>query len=146
MEKNNEMLAHFKAWAEKQGIDYSNADLSTILSDMFKWSKSDGQEYFNRKALTIRDPQRIKEIANNIDALKKLILDSDPDASIETREHYIAITTDYLGLYADEMPEFLSAISTASHIDIMPTDNNKVSIFVEYSGGEVKVKLPKRKV
>ena len=145
MEKNNEMLARFKAWAEKQGINYSNADLSAILADMFKWSKTDGQEYFNRKSLTIRDPQRIKEIADNMDALSKLILDSDPDASIETREHYIAVTTDYLGLYPDEMPKYLAAISSASHIDITPTDNNKVSIFIEYDDGEIKVKLPKRK-
>lgn len=145
MEKNNEMFAQFKKWADSQGINYDNADLSTILGDMFKWSKTEGKQYFNQRTLTMRNPQRIREIENSITDLKSLFLDSDSEAKIEIRDNIIIVETDYLGLFPDEISKFLSAVSTASHIDITPTNNNKISISIEFSGGEIKMKIPSQK-
>ena len=146
MEKNNDLFLRFKEWANKQGLDYSNDDGTRLMADMFKWSQGDGKEYFNYKTIRIKDSSRIDEVSQYTSILKQSILDSDPEARIVIKDGFIAADFDYLSCESSsEMKKFLSVITKASNVTLMPTNDNKVSLTVGFNGTTIPVKITHKK-
>lgn len=142
MGKNNELFLRFREWANKQGLDYSNDDGTRLMADMLKWSQSNGKAYFNYKTIRIKDNKRIDEISEYTSILKQLILDSDPEAHIVIKDGFITADFDYFSCESsDEMMKFLSVITKASNVTLMPTNDKKVSFTVGFNGTTIPIKI-----